>query len=81
MRSSGLGDNDSIEEGDGEEEGEISWARAGIDVEEQFPLAQRQWDTISQFRTQISHKATQSLRIATRTPRVRVLILCWRLES
>lgn len=30
--------------------------------QEQFPLAQRQWDTVAQFRAQITHKATLSLR-------------------
>ncbi|EPQ60419.1 hypothetical protein GLOTRDRAFT_31166 [Gloeophyllum trabeum ATCC 11539] len=39
-----------------------SWESHGIDVEEQFPLVQRQWDTVSQFRSQITHKATLSLR-------------------
>ncbi|KAF8323197.1 hypothetical protein DL93DRAFT_2223145 [Clavulina sp. PMI_390] len=48
---------------------EISWAKSGIDVSEQFPLTQRQWETISQFRSQISHKATQSLRMTERTAR------------
>src|SRR6266702_7447057 len=28
----------------------------------QFPLVQRQWDTVSQFRAQITYKATLSLR-------------------
>ncbi|KAJ6520000.1 Vps51/Vps67 domain-containing protein [Mycena sanguinolenta] len=38
-------------------------ARAqGLDVLEQFPLAQRQWDAVAQFRSQIIHKATLSLR-------------------
>jgi hypothetical protein len=31
-------------------------------LQDQFPLAQRQWDTISHFRSQITHKATLSLR-------------------
>ncbi|KAI0082081.1 hypothetical protein K474DRAFT_1694424 [Panus rudis PR-1116 ss-1] len=39
-----------------------SWNAHGIDVSEQFPLVQRQWDVVSQFRTQITHKATLSLR-------------------
>ena len=30
--------------------------------QEQFPLVQRQWDTVSQFRAQITYKATLSLR-------------------
>ncbi|KAK7695274.1 hypothetical protein QCA50_002464 [Cerrena zonata] len=45
-----------------EEEDESSWNSYGLDVEEQFPLIQRQWDVVSQFRTQITHKATLSLR-------------------
>ncbi|EIW87036.1 hypothetical protein CONPUDRAFT_116043 [Coniophora puteana RWD-64-598 SS2] len=39
-----------------------SWINRGIDVMEQFPIVQRQWETISHFRTQIIHKATLSLR-------------------
>ncbi|KAJ7705997.1 hypothetical protein B0H17DRAFT_1192554 [Mycena rosella] len=35
---------------------------ARLDVLEQFPLAQRQWEAVSQFRSQIIHKATLSLR-------------------
>lgn len=31
-------------------------------LQEQFPLIQRQWEAISQFRSQITHKATLSLR-------------------
>ncbi|THH13587.1 hypothetical protein EW146_g6653 [Bondarzewia mesenterica] len=42
------------------EEGEENWKAHGID--EQFPLVQRQWDVVAQFRTQITHKATLSLR-------------------
>ena len=34
----------------------------GCSLQQQFPLAQRQWDTVSQFRSQISHRASQSLR-------------------
>lgn len=30
--------------------------------QEKFPLVQRQWETVSQFRSQISHKATLALR-------------------
>lgn len=30
--------------------------------QEQIPLVQRQWDIVSQFRSQITHKATLSLR-------------------
>ncbi|EKM48113.1 uncharacterized protein PHACADRAFT_189255, partial [Phanerochaete carnosa HHB-10118-sp] len=30
--------------------------------QEQFPLVQRQWEAVSQFRSQITHKATLSLR-------------------
>lgn len=45
-----------------EDEDEDIWASQGIDVLEQFPLVQRQWDAISSFKAQISHKATQALR-------------------
>lgn len=45
-----------------EDEEEGVWANQGIDVLEQFPLVQRQRDTISGFQAQISHKATQALR-------------------
>ncbi len=31
-------------------------------LKDQFPLIQRQWDAVSQFRSQIVHKATMSLR-------------------
>ncbi len=44
------------------EEEEETWTNHGIDVLEQFPLVQRQWDAINGFRAQISHKAIQSLR-------------------
>lgn len=44
---------------DGEE---TVWQTKGIDVLEQFPLVQRQWDSISHFRSNISHKATHALR-------------------
>jgi hypothetical protein len=45
-----------------DEEDEEGWSDQNIDVLEQFPLVQRQWDAINGFRAQISHKATQSLR-------------------
>ncbi|KAF8274142.1 hypothetical protein EI94DRAFT_1714815 [Lactarius quietus] len=44
------------------EDEEDDWRAQGIDVTEQFPLVQRQWDTVSQFRAQITYKATLSLR-------------------
>jgi len=44
-----------------EEEDQV-WTDQGIDVLEQFPLVQRQWDAINSFRNQISHRAVQSLR-------------------
>ncbi|KAF9245785.1 hypothetical protein BU15DRAFT_40830 [Melanogaster broomeanus] len=40
-----------------------SWKNHGIDVLEQFPLIQRQWETVSHFRSQIIHRATLSLRL------------------
>ncbi|KAI0308156.1 hypothetical protein B0F90DRAFT_129062 [Multifurca ochricompacta] len=43
-------------------EDEDDWTAHGIDVLEQFPLVQRQWDTVAQFRAQITYKATLSLR-------------------
>ncbi|PCH33973.1 hypothetical protein WOLCODRAFT_94557 [Wolfiporia cocos MD-104 SS10] len=52
-----------------EDEGENqSWHMYGIDVSEQIPLAQRQWDAISQFRSQIANKATLFLREGTTSP-------------
>ncbi|KAH9065792.1 hypothetical protein EDB87DRAFT_889121 [Lactarius vividus] len=44
------------------EDEEDDWRAQGIDVLEQFPLVQRQWDTVSQLRAQITYKATLSLR-------------------
>ncbi|KAH7930426.1 hypothetical protein BV22DRAFT_1109288 [Leucogyrophana mollusca] len=46
---------------------EESWINQGINVLDQFPLIQRQWETVSHFRTQIIHKATLSLRVYDRT--------------
>ncbi|KAI0045223.1 hypothetical protein FA95DRAFT_1495802 [Auriscalpium vulgare] len=43
-------------------EDDDNWKAHGIDVVEQFPLVQRQWDAVAQFRTQITYKATLSLR-------------------
>ncbi|KAF9225452.1 hypothetical protein BS17DRAFT_778617 [Gyrodon lividus] len=40
-----------------------SWSNHGINILEQFPLIQRQWETVSHFRTQIIHRATLSLRL------------------
>ncbi|KAL4241838.1 Conserved oligomeric Golgi complex subunit 1 [Abortiporus biennis] len=51
-----------------DEEEEVGWHVYDIDVTEQFPLVQRQWDTVSQFRSQITHKAGLSLREHTSTP-------------
>ncbi|KLO20641.1 hypothetical protein SCHPADRAFT_897903 [Schizopora paradoxa] len=45
-----------------DEDNSQSWMAQGINVMEQFPLVQRQWDSLTQFRAQISHKATLSLR-------------------
>ncbi|KIM47756.1 hypothetical protein M413DRAFT_439424 [Hebeloma cylindrosporum] len=45
-----------------EEQDEQSWVNEGIDVSAEFPLVQRQWDVVSQFRSQIIHKSTLSLR-------------------
>ncbi|KAI9512526.1 hypothetical protein F5148DRAFT_1007960 [Russula earlei] len=46
----------------GDAEDEVDWTSHGIDVLEQFPLVQRQWDTVSPLRAQITYKATLSLR-------------------
>ncbi|KZP25394.1 hypothetical protein FIBSPDRAFT_1041536 [Athelia psychrophila] len=48
-----------------DDQDEEDWGNQGIDVMEQFPLVQRQWDAVSHFRTQIIHKATLSLRSYT----------------
>ncbi|RDB29071.1 Conserved oligomeric Golgi complex subunit 1 [Hypsizygus marmoreus] len=45
-----------------DEQDEGAWSRQGVVVLEEFPLIQRQWDAVSQFRAQIIHKATISLR-------------------
>ncbi|RDX51056.1 hypothetical protein OH76DRAFT_1507349 [Lentinus brumalis] len=51
-----------------QEDDDQSWQSYGIDVMDQVPLVQRQWDTITPFRSQISHRATLSLREATSSP-------------
>nr|GAT59019.1 predicted protein [Mycena chlorophos] len=38
------------------------WEAEGIDVKEQFPLVKRQWEVVRQFSSQITRKATASLR-------------------
>ncbi|EJD03576.1 uncharacterized protein FOMMEDRAFT_145857 [Fomitiporia mediterranea MF3/22] len=53
---------------EGEVEGQ-DWIQHGIHVKDQFPLVQRQWESVSQFRTQISHRATLSLREQSLEPR------------
>ncbi|KIP05345.1 hypothetical protein PHLGIDRAFT_128964 [Phlebiopsis gigantea 11061_1 CR5-6] len=45
-----------------DEDEDSGWQDLEIDIHEQFPLVQRQWEAISQFRSQIVHKATLSLR-------------------
>ncbi|KAF7307063.1 hypothetical protein MIND_00499400 [Mycena indigotica] len=47
---------------DRNDEQEESWKAAGIDVKAQFPLIQRQWDTVAPLRASISHRALASLR-------------------
>ncbi|KAI5835989.1 Vps51/Vps67 domain-containing protein [Schizophyllum commune Tattone D] len=42
---------------------EETWSRSGIDVMAQFPLIQRQWEVVAQFRSQIIHKAALHLRL------------------
>ncbi|KAI0734996.1 hypothetical protein C8Q76DRAFT_710587 [Earliella scabrosa] len=51
-----------------QEDDDQSWQAYGIDVMEQMPLVQRQWDTITPFRSQISHRATLSLREPDSSP-------------
>lgn len=48
-----------LEDGEDEEE---SWGSYDIQVANQFPLVTRQWEIVSQFRSQIIQKATMSLR-------------------
>lgn len=43
-------------------------------LQEQFPLIQRQWETVSHFRTQIIHRATLSLRLCDKTCEVRLFL-------
>ncbi|KAG6897112.1 hypothetical protein C0992_003966 [Termitomyces sp. T32_za158] len=45
-----------------EDEQDVTWSSQGVNVLDEFPLVQRQWDTVVQFRSQIIHKATLSLR-------------------
>ncbi|KIY51289.1 hypothetical protein FISHEDRAFT_37614 [Fistulina hepatica ATCC 64428] len=45
-----------------------AWTEQGLDVESQFPLVQRQWELVSQFQSQIIHKATVSLREYSLSP-------------
>ncbi|KAI0803332.1 hypothetical protein BC629DRAFT_1283940 [Irpex lacteus] len=52
----------------GEEDDDVTWHALGIDISEQFPIVQRQWDAVSQFRSQISHKATMALRETNLSP-------------
>ncbi|KAF9654215.1 hypothetical protein BDM02DRAFT_3182042 [Thelephora ganbajun] len=47
---------------------ESGWEAKGISIADQFPLVQRQWETVAQFRPQISHKATLSLREPSLSP-------------
>ncbi|KAJ7070881.1 Vps51/Vps67 domain-containing protein, partial [Mycena amicta] len=41
---------------------EETWNTERIDVLEQFPLVQRQWEAVSQFRSQIIYRAGESLK-------------------
>nr|AEN14428.1 conserved hypothetical protein [Lentinula edodes] len=45
-----------------EEQDDEAWRNQGIDILESFPLVQRQWEVVAQFRSQIVHKAALSLR-------------------
>lgn len=51
-----------------DDQDEDSWLNQGVNIMEQFPLIQRQWETISHFRSQIVHRATLSLRIHEKSP-------------
>ncbi|KAI8990445.1 hypothetical protein BD414DRAFT_458895 [Trametes punicea] len=51
-----------------QDEDEQIWHDYGIDVAEHLPVVQRQWDTITPFRSQVSHRATLSLREISSTP-------------
>ncbi|KAI0328133.1 hypothetical protein GY45DRAFT_1255614 [Cubamyces sp. BRFM 1775] len=51
-----------------QDDDEQSWHTYGIDVAEQLPLVQRQWDSITPFRSQISHRATLFLREVNAAP-------------
>ncbi|KDQ31074.1 hypothetical protein PLEOSDRAFT_1111659 [Pleurotus ostreatus PC15] len=51
-----------------DEQDEDAWQHQGIDVLEQFPLVQRQWEAVSQFRSQIIHRSTLFLREVTMPP-------------
>ncbi|KAG2350807.1 hypothetical protein BDR05DRAFT_869263 [Suillus weaverae] len=51
-----------------DDQDEDSWLNQGVNVVEQFPLTQRQWETISHFRSQIVHRATLSLRTHEKSP-------------
>ncbi|KAJ3984576.1 hypothetical protein F5890DRAFT_1411350 [Lentinula detonsa] len=48
-----------------EELDEEAWRNLGIDVLESFPLIQRQWEVVAQFRSQIVQKAVLALRDTT----------------
>ncbi|KAJ3560271.1 hypothetical protein NP233_g10949 [Leucocoprinus birnbaumii] len=48
-----------------DEQDDEAWKSQGVDVLAEFPLIQRQWDVVSQFRSQIIHKATLWLRDAS----------------
>lgn len=48
-----------------DEQDDETWKSRGVDVLAEFPLIQRQWDVVSQFRSQIIHKATLWLRDAS----------------
>ncbi|KAJ7207386.1 hypothetical protein B0H12DRAFT_1195590 [Mycena haematopus] len=45
-----------------DQQDEVGARAQGLDVLEQFPIAQRQWEAVAQFRSQIIHRATLSLR-------------------
>jgi hypothetical protein len=57
-----------------DEQDDEAWKSESVDVLAEFPLIQRQWDVVSQFRSQIIHKATLSLRDVSSSIEVRFLV-------
>lgn len=73
-----------------DENGQDTWNSQGVNVlvscatavladsqsaQEEFPLVQRQWDVVSQFRSQIIHKSILSLREPNASSNVRLFLV------